>query len=191
MYSKHDFSVTYRPGLNVTYEEDNAKPAGKYCRQMKCAEYWQDYTMFSIFMSSPFLLYALIHVNKSDCATWNICSFIPLKQRSWVQFSIMAWMNVHVFSCNHTPEECLLNLFHLLICTHVTTWEQLNWVSLILIFGTFLVTFVSTFQFWLKSDNNNGPFMWRATRVSAHWSDWVGNLDATLVTMVTLITMIT
>ena len=28
MYSKHDFTMTYTPGLSVTYDEDETKPAG-------------------------------------------------------------------------------------------------------------------------------------------------------------------
>lgn len=31
MYSKHDFTMTYTPGLNVTYDEDETKPAGMNC----------------------------------------------------------------------------------------------------------------------------------------------------------------
>jgi hypothetical protein len=31
------------------------------------------------------------------------------------------------------------------------------------------------FQFWLKSDNNNGDFNEGFAWVSKDWSDWVGN----------------
>jgi hypothetical protein len=35
-----------------------------------------------------------------------------------------------------------------------------------------LLKFVYKFQFWLRSDNNNGHFIWRPTCVSAYW--WLG-----------------
>ena len=35
MYNKHDFTMTYTPGLNVTYDEDETKPAGMNCIHMQ------------------------------------------------------------------------------------------------------------------------------------------------------------
>jgi hypothetical protein len=29
MYNKHAFTMTYIPGMNITYEEDEAEPTGK------------------------------------------------------------------------------------------------------------------------------------------------------------------
>jgi hypothetical protein len=29
MYNKHAFTMTYIPGMNITYEEDEVEPAGK------------------------------------------------------------------------------------------------------------------------------------------------------------------
>jgi hypothetical protein len=46
------------------------------------------------------------------------------------------------------------------------------------------------FQFLLKSDNNNGLFTWKPTCLSARLSDWVGNLQVTLVTVAAVITLV-
>jgi hypothetical protein len=55
-----------------------------------------------------------------------------------------------------------------------------------------LLKFIDKFQVWLKSENNNnGYFTWRPACVSAHGSDWVGDLQATMVTMVTHFTVVT
>jgi hypothetical protein len=39
MYSKQAFTVTYTPGLDVTYEEDKRQPAGEYCSHTKHGKY--------------------------------------------------------------------------------------------------------------------------------------------------------
>jgi glutathionyl-hydroquinone reductase len=54
----------------------------------------------------------------------------------------------------------------------------------------FLLKFVDTFAFLLKSDVNNGHFTWRPTRVSVHGSYYMRNVEATLVTVVTLATLV-
>jgi hypothetical protein len=49
-----------------------------------------------------------------------------------------------------------------------------------------LLKFVATFQFRLKSDNNDGHLTLRPTCVSGRGSDWVGNPQSVLVAMVVL-----
>jgi hypothetical protein len=58
---------------------------------------------------------------------------------------------------------------------HAKTRESLNEFVLNLILASVKLKFADTFKFWLRSDNNNGHFTWRSTRISALGSDWVVN----------------
>jgi hypothetical protein len=59
------------------------------------------------------------------------------------------------------------------VCPLITTLEWLSGFSWNVILRN-LRKFVSTFQFGLKSDNNNGHFTWRRTGFSAHGRAWWG-----------------
>jgi hypothetical protein len=54
MYSKHDFTMTYTPGLNVTYDEDETKLAGMNCIHMGLST--EQTTGYYFFLSSPFAI---------------------------------------------------------------------------------------------------------------------------------------
>lgn len=96
---------------------------------------------------------------------------ISTKYWGWKKYVLYTFLGTFAMKyCKNTPIS-----FAIIVCKSPYSklkkcWTDFHKTNI----GEFYYN-LSANQFWLKSDNSNRHFTWKATCTSAHGTDWVGN----------------